>query len=83
MFTYLLICFLHLYHIRKPSMPLMLQETAASLVAMAAEQKTVSLILIFGHHLRAGHAPEVSIPNVYHGNFTGFDRRRNRVRVHR
>ena len=42
------------------SLPLMLQETAASLVALAAEQKTVSLTLIFGHHLRAGPAPEVS-----------------------
>ena len=40
--------------------PLVFQETAATLVAMAAEQKSVSLTVIFGHHLRAGPAPEVS-----------------------
>ncbi|XP_076460494.1 mitogen-activated protein kinase kinase kinase 20-like [Babylonia areolata] len=53
------------HNTRLLNFPPLAKETAASLFNMPSEQKTVSLTLIFGHHLRAGASPEESKWKMY------------------
>ncbi|PVD30476.1 hypothetical protein C0Q70_09742 [Pomacea canaliculata] len=59
---------LNAHNIRLLNFPPLVKDSTSSVSStVVSEQKTVSITLIFGHHLRAGHAPEVSVtsaPNV-------------------